>query len=308
MIGQIFKQKNLLWFLLISFSLGWIFFLVPLLTGAPGTPARQTSSLILWSVAMWAPGIAAVLTTRFVDKKPLSALNLQKLGAWRPYLWAWLLPFFLTIIAGVLTYLFGVGKLDLEFSQIRQAMAQASGPEVPPILIIGLQSLVALTIGPILNTLFALGEELGWRGYLLVKLLPLGQGRAILISGVIWGIWHMPVILQGHNYPQAPVAGVFMMIGFCVLFGTILSWVYLRTRSPWAPALGHGSLNAVAGLPLLFMPTVNMVFGGTLTSLIGWIPMIAFIGWLVWSGRLPVKDAEQTADLSQTDPVIQPEF
>ncbi len=304
MVTQIFKQKNLIWFLIITFSLAWILFLVPILTGAPGTPARQTSTLILWSIAMWAPGLAAVLITRFVDKKPLSTLNLQKLGNWRPYAWAWLLPFFLTIVAGVLTYLFGIGKLDLEFSQIRQAMTQANGPEIPPILIIGLQSLVALTIGPLFNTLFALGEELGWRGYLLVKLLPLGQWRAILISGAIWGIWHMPVILQGHNYPQAPVAGVFLMIGFCVLFGTILSWVYLRTGSPWAPALGHGSLNAVAGLPLLFMPTVNMAFGGTLTSLVGWIPMIAFIGWLIWRGRLPVKGQEQAADPSQTESVI----
>jgi len=308
MIGQIFKQKNLLWFLLISFSLGWILFLVPLLTGAPGTPARQTSSLILWSVAMWAPGIAAILTTRFVDKKPFSALNLQKLGSWRPYVWAWLLPFFLTVAAGLLTFLFGVGKLDLEFSQIRQAMAQANGPAIPPLLIIGLQSLVALTIGPLFNTLFALGEELGWRGYLLVKLLPLGQWRAILISGAIWGLWHMPVILQGHNYPQAPVAGVFLMIGFCVLFGTILSWLYLRTSSPWAPALGHGSLNAVAGLPLLFMPTVNLAFGGTLTSLIGWIPMIVFIGWLVWSKRLPVSDQEPPITPEPSEMINQPEF
>jgi membrane protease YdiL (CAAX protease family) len=189
--------------------------------------------------------------------------------------------------------------LDLEFTQIREVMAQASGPQMPPLLIIGLQMVVAITIGPLFNTLFALGEELGWRGYLLVRLLPHGQMRAIVLSGVVWGIWHAPVILQGHNYPQHPVLGVFLMIVFCVLFGAILSWLYLRTRSPWAPALGHGSLNAVAGFPILFMPRVDLSIGGSLMSMIGWIPLVLFVGWLVWSKRLPVPQPAMDAPIEE---------
>lgn len=79
------------------------------------------------------------------------------------------------------------------------------------------------------------------------------------------------------------------MVVLCVLMGTIFSWLYLWTRSPWAPALGHGSLNAIAGLPLLFLTGVDLAFGGTLTSLVGWIPLAAFVAWLVWSRRLPVE-------------------
>ena len=135
-----------------------------------------------------------------------------------------------------------------------------------------------------------MGEELGWRGYLLPKLEPHGQARAIVLSGVIWGVWHMPVILQGHNYPEHPLLGVFLMIVFCVLFGAFLSWLYLRTRSPWAPALGHGTLNAVGGLPLLFMPGVDLAFGGPLSSVLGWIPIIVFLVWLLCRGKLPVND------------------
>jgi uncharacterized protein len=159
---------------------------------------------------------------------------------------------------------------------------------MPVWTILALQLLIAVTVGPLFNTLFALGEELGWRGYLLPTLLPLGQWRAILLSGAIWGVWHAPAILQGHNYPDHPVLGVFLMIGFCVLMGVFLSWVYLRAQSPWAPALGHGTLNAVAGFPLIFMPVVDMALGGTLTSLAGWIPMLLFDGWLYWTRRLPV--------------------
>ena len=103
---------------------------------------------------------------------------------------------------------------------------------------------ISSVAAPLINTLLALGEELGWRGSLLPELLPLGQRRAILLSGVIWGFWHAPVILQGHNYPSQPVLGVFLMVVFAVLVGAFFGWLYLRTRSPWAPALAHGSLNA----------------------------------------------------------------
>ena len=284
------NKRSLVCFILIAFMLAWTLFLLPLLVGAPGSSLRQTVSLVSWSAAMWAPGLAAILTTRLVEKQPLSTLNLRRLGEKKVYLWAWLLPLALTLLAGLLTWLFGIGKLDLQFSLIRNAMAQAGSPGVSPVLVIGIQVLMALTLGPLFNTLFGLGEELGWRGFLLPRLLPLGQFPAILISGAIWGIWHMPVILQGHNYPQHPVAGVFLMIGFCILFGAILSWLYLRTSSPWAPALGHGSLNAVAGLPLMFMPGVDLALGGTLASLTGWIPLALFIGWLVWSKRLPAEN------------------
>lgn len=292
MLKNVLRQKSIIAFLLIAFAIAWVLFLLPLAFGAPETKSRQTVALVSWSIAMWAPGIAALIATRVVDKRPFKQLNLLRLGDWRSYLWAWLIPIFLTLLAGLLTWLFGVGKLDLEFSALRDALSQANGPQLPPLLVIGLQMATAFTIGPLFNTLFALGEELGWRGYLLPKLLPHGQWKAIGFSGVIWGIWHMPVILQGHNYPQHPIAGVLLMIVFCVLFGAILSWLYLRTGSPWAPALGHGSLNAVAGLPILFMPKVDLAFGGTLASMVGWIPIILFVGWLIWRGKLPVKELD----------------
>ena len=200
----------------------------------------------------------------------------------------------------------GPGRLDLLTLQAWRLLEDAQEiylrtrqhplvADLPPGLIVGIQILFSITLAPLFNTLFALGEELGWRGYLLPKLFPLGQGRAILLSGVIWGVWHWPAILQGHNYPNQPILGMFLMIGFCVLFGAILSWLYLRTGSPWAPALGHASLNAFAGFPLVFMPGVNMALGGTLTSLVGWIPMILFVGWLIWKRDLLGKALVQVS-------------
>ncbi len=285
------NRKALLIFFGVTFCLAWILFLIPLAFRESQGMLAQTVRLIAWSAAMWAPGVGAILATRYGLRQPLSVLNLRHLGERREYLWAWLLPPALAVLSGLVALLVGWGKLDLEFELIRQAMEGAPGGQsIPPWLIVVLQAVISLTLAPLVNTLLGLGEELGWRGFLLPQLLPLGQGRAILISGAVWGFWHAPAILQGHNYPSHPFLGVFLMTIFCVLMGAIFSWLYLRTRSPWAPALAHGSLNATAGLPLLFLREVDITYGGTLLSLSGWLGIGLFVMWLVWSKRLPVLE------------------
>ena len=87
------------------------------------------------------------------------------------------------------------------------------------------------------------------------------------------------------------------MVVFCTLLGVFVGWLYLRTRSPWAPALAHGSLNAVSGLPLMFLTGVRLTYGGVLTSLVGWIPLAVLVGWLVWSRRFPLEEGERSAEL-----------
>lgn len=286
------NRKALTLFFGIAFGLAWVLFLIPLAVGEPQSSLRQTVMIMAFTAAMWAPGIGAIVATRYGLRQPLASLNLRRLGERKAYLWAWLLPPALAIIAGVFTYLFGLGRLDLEFTLIKEAMQNAPGGQaVPAWLVVLIQAGLSLTLAPLFNTLFGLGEELGWRGFLLPQLLPLGQGRAIWISGAVWGVWHAPAILQGHNYPSQPVLGVWFMTIFCLLMGIIFSWLYLRTRSPWAPALAHGSLNATAGLPMLFLQDVDLTYGGTVLSLAGWIGIAGFVIWLYGSRRLPVPNA-----------------
>ena len=242
------------WFLGIAFSGAWILFLLPLAIGPAGSPAYRVAVLVTFPVAMWMPGIAAILATVVIGGQRFGSLNLRRLGPKRFYLWAWLLPPVLALATGLLTVVLGAGQLDLSFGLIREALMAAPGFEdISLLLIVALQIGLAISIAPFINTIFALGEELGWRGFLLNRLLPLGRWSAILASGVIWGLWHAPAILQGLNYPSRPVLGVGMMVVFTVLLSCILSWLYLQTRSPWAPALGHGAINATAGAPLLFL-------------------------------------------------------
>lgn len=284
------RLRSISWFVLLAFGISWPVFLLPLLFGAPGTREHGAVALPAWAAGMWGPGIAALIVVALEKQRPLLALGLRRLGPKLPYLWAWLLPPALALLAGGVTLLIGAGRLDLEFSTLRQALAQApNGPSLPVEQVVLIQVAAALTIAPFVNVLFALGEEIGWRGFLLPRLLPIGQGRALVASGVVWGAWHAPVIVQGYNYPGRPILGALMMVVFCVLVGVVFGWLYLRTRSAWAPALAHGSLNASAGLAVLFLAVPDTAIGGTLLSLAGWVALAVFIAWLLLTRRLPVR-------------------
>ncbi len=290
------NRKPLSIFLAISFSAAWILFLAPLAFKGLDAQTQQLITFGSYSLAMWMPGLAAIVATKALGM-PLSSLNLKRLGAKRYYIWAWLLFPILSLITGIVTVLFGIAELDTSFLIIRESLA-AAPTEMPLSVeaIVAMQILASITIAPLFNTLFALGEELGWRGFLLPQLMPLGEWKAIIISNVIWGLWHAPAIMLGHNYPGYPVWGVFMMVVFSVLVGTILSWLYLNTESPWAPALAHGSINAVASISLMFLvPGFNLAIGGTLVSVMGWIPLAAFVLWLIATNRVPINEALHVA-------------
>lgn len=296
------QRKSLSWFIGIAFLISWTLFLLPLVLGNADPANKQLAVKGLWAMAMWGPGIAAIITTIFINKQSIKNLQLNRLGPKQFYLWAWLLPIGLTLVGFLLTLLFGVAKLDTNLTLVRETLSSAKDDgAISAGMLTAIQVLFAFTLAPFINLFFALGEELGWRGFLLPHLMPLGQWKAILISGIIWGIWHAPVIAQGLNYPGYPILGIFMMIIFCILIGAIFSWLYLNTKSVWVAALAHGSVNAVAGLPILFLqPGFNLAMGGTLATPIAWIGICLFIAWLMWTKRLPVliQNEEQVSTIS----------
>jgi membrane protease YdiL (CAAX protease family) len=83
--------------------------------------------------------------------------------------------------------------------------------------------LLLLLVGTPVSSVLALGEEYGWRGYLLPKLLPLGEVKASIILALIWAPWHLPLLLAGLNYlGKDPLAVLVFMtaigIGLSLLF------------------------------------------------------------------------------------------
>ena len=295
------NRKSLTWFLIITLTISWPLFLSSLLLPDLDPATRQMTFTGLWALAMWGPGIAAIIATLAVEKQSFKSFRLNTLGPKRYYLWAWFLPPLLIVLSGLLTVLFGAGKLDTEFAFMQQQMQQTNTElPVPVGVLVAIQIVQALLLGPLINLVFTMGEELGWRGFLLPRLLPLGQWPALLISGAIWGVWHAPAIVQGHNYPDHPILGIFLMTVFCILLGIIIGWMYLNTRSPWVAGIAHGSINAWAGLPLLFLkPGFDTAIGGTLTSVLGWLVMGLFIGWLLLTKRLPVKVQEDAEPVDE---------
>jgi membrane protease YdiL (CAAX protease family) len=241
---------------------------------------------------MWIPGLCALLLTRFQLCESWRTTTLDRTGPKRYYLWAWLLPPAATLGSMLLTVGFGVARFDPDLTWLREHGEKAgTSLPVPAWVFVGAEALMGLTLGPLFNMLFTVGEEIGWRGFLLPGLLraEFGQWSALLLSGAIWGLWHAPVILLlGHNYPDHPYLGVLLNTACFTLLGVIFGWLQLASGSVWVPTLAHASCNAIAGIPFLLLTKFDTAVGGTFNSLVGWIPMMAFIGWLWWSGRLPV--------------------
>ena len=89
-----------------------------------------------------------------------------------------------------------------------------------------------------------LGEEIGWRGFLVPRLLILfGPKKSFLIGGSIWALWHAGGIILGFNYPGHPLLGNLMMIIMCIPLGIIFQYLYFKSRSIFVPALAHGAVN-----------------------------------------------------------------
>ena len=284
-------KKALTWYLAIAFGFSWVLFTLPLAFRGMSEQTVNMIRLLCWTIAMWGPGIAAIVTTLFILKEPFGTLGLKRFGKFRYYLAAWFIPPVLAALAIPLSIVLGLAEYDPNMTILQNVISKMpadSGMTLEILLIVQLAQ--GLLLGPALNVFATMGEEIGWRGFLLPKLLPLGQWKAILISGIIWGVWHAPAILQGHNYPGYPVQGVFMMILFCIALGAVMSWLYLATRSTWAPAFGHGAVNAWGGLPLIFLVAgYNPLLGGTIASLAGVVVIALFIGLLVILKQLPVR-------------------
>jgi membrane protease YdiL (CAAX protease family) len=132
---------------------------------------------------------------------------------------------------------------------VAQLMLQSlPGEEMPPLpstafmLITGVQ---AVLLAPFLALLISFGEEYGWRGYLQRELVKLGKVKGILLLGIIWGIWHAPVIMMGHNYPGYPLAGVFLMTAYTVGLGFALSYAVFKSGSVLLASYLHALNNQV---------------------------------------------------------------
>lgn len=244
-------------YILLSYGLAWFIWIGLWLAGVQ---LGQPLSLLGSTLGMWIPALAyGILRKINPDQYRLAAdftLNFRK--SWKYYLLAMWGPSLMTLLGMILYFAIFKNQFSLQFLVTKQ-MLEETGESltIAPAFLAMLQVISAVTYAPLLNTFFALGEEIGWRGYLYPTLRQqYSVVQAHLITGLIWSLWHLPINLQGYNFGLTywgyPLLGVLAMFIFCFSIGILLSWVMEKTGSIWAPALLHGAINACAGLGILF--------------------------------------------------------
>jgi membrane protease YdiL (CAAX protease family) len=274
--------KRITIYLALAFGLAWATALVIYLTGGlqnsprliAGTPI--TLALVLEAgPVMWAPALAH-LFTRWLTHEGWQQTYLRPhfRRSWPYWLAAWCLPGLLTLFGAAVFFLLFPRYYDPSLKLLRTMLAARAptGFDANTVnlwLIAGAQIAQGMVIAPLANGLFTFGEEFGWRAYLQPKLLPLGERKAILLLGVIWGVWHWPLILMGHNYgldyPGAPWLGPLAMVWFTVILSIFLGWVTLKSGSVWPAVIGHAAVNGMAGIGVIFVQ-------GAPNSLLGPLP------------------------------------
>ncbi|MGS2640618.1 CPBP family glutamic-type intramembrane protease [Streptosporangium sp. LJ11] len=294
-----FRRSPDLWlFLLVAFGLSWLFALPIWLTDA----SSSTPVFLAMGVAIMFTPTLGVLAVRLRGRRfgdPATGrewavrTGLSAGGSRGRTLALVALAWFgipaLVVVAIALSAALGLLSVDLrEFSLFRESLAATPGgpPPVEAGVLVAVQASSMVLIVPVVNSVAAFGEEWGWRGWLLPRLTPLGTWRALLVSGVIWGLWHFPLTLRGYNYPELEAWAAPMFIVFCVTFGALLGWLRLYSGSVWPAVVGHGSLNASAGLMLLVgdaaEPPVFTVAG--ITGLVG-SALLAVVSALLFKYR-----------------------
>ena len=293
-------RKGIVAFLLIAFGLAWAGWEVVIRAGV-----SVRSPLALYALPTgFAPAIACFVVRKWVTREGFADAGLRlHLRKWPYYLVAWLLPIAVMACVVILAPIFGAGQADFSLERGFKYMALLGAPHrawAPRSLmpLLGIFLVAAILLSPIL-----FGEEFGWRGYLQLRLFPNKPVLSAVGTGVIWGLWHLPLNLRGYNFPDHPILGALVIFPVSTIFLSILfGWLVQKTGSIWSSSLAHAATNGVGGN--LFL----LLFGGggasflyvSVLGLLGWIPLGALSAWIVFTGQLkPAATGETLKGLAQ---------
>jgi len=270
-----FSNRPLLVYLLISFSIVWICSGIIYFSGIGYDSIGST--LIVAFLCMPAPALAAYIVQKYIKNEPFQNLEVtyqyaNKTALALNFLWIILFVvffFFWVYLGGNILKWDLMGTVDLSYAGMIDKMEEMAAYSVDlssknlpqPIVMIGIVLVLGFISGCSINLLFTLGEEIGWRGFLFKLWQQLGFHQRVLLTGTIWGLWHAPLILLGHNYDNYPIIGTGMMVLFCISLSYPMDWIRQQSKSVLGPAIFHGSINAVAALSILFCKDGNELIG-----------------------------------------------
>jgi membrane protease YdiL (CAAX protease family) len=264
-------------FIILTCIVSWIIAGVAIWLGL--REAKGAAYVVFGAAYMLLPAVCAIILQVIHNEKPFSNLYISfKFNKW--FIIAGLLPIVYAFMAFGINLLFpnvsfsatAEGMLSM-LSAEEAAITAAQISKYPPAVFMLISVVPALIAGYTINTFFAFGEELGWRGYLLREFRDKKFLSVSLITGIVWGLWHFPLILIGHNYPDYPVAGVGMMVIFCVLVSPVMTYIVIKSKSVITAAIFHGTMNAIAGITIMFVAGGNGIINGA-TGIAGFVALM----------------------------------
>lgn len=199
----------------------------------------------LWIYAlMWSVAISSIIT-RIVLREGFSDISFRFGGRstwWYVGFGLWV-PLVVGFVAWGAAWITGIADFVPQAAGMTASFADGSSAIATFAVTL---VLAATTVGTLFNMLSAAGEEIGWRGYMTARMIDAGVPRPLLVSGIIWGLWHMPLIFVGIN-PERPIvlvaAIVFVVAATSMSY--ILNWVRLQTGSLWPVVVLHGAHNSI---------------------------------------------------------------
>jgi membrane protease YdiL (CAAX protease family) len=257
------ETRRILIFLAFAFGIAWLTGLAIYLTGgltdSPQLAPGLSLALVLMATTyMWAPALANIFTrliTREGWKDTWLRPHFRK--GWPFWLAGWFLPSIMTLAGAAVFFVLFPQYYDSSLTAAKQLAARMpAGVNLSPWLVIAIQFIQGILLAPILNALATFGEEFGWRAYLQPKLMPLGGRKAMLWIGLIWGVWHWPVIFMGYeygfSYPGYPWVGPLLFLWVTFGLGIFFGWLTLHGKSVWPAVIAHGAVNGFAAAAVLF--------------------------------------------------------
>src|SRR6266404_6026007 len=270
-------SKKVLQFILLTFLISWSVALAAYLLHI--TYGSILFYVIIAVCYMPAPAYATLILQKLVYRGSLKPYGFTLKNISLRWLlvttvgFVWFIVLGTFVVIAILGNIFGValfGRIDFsEAAVLHQVTTFTHGafgdlPQhspIPPVAIFLLSLVQGVIAGFTINLPFTFGEELGWRGLLLRETQTSGFLRSNLFIGVVWGLWHAPIIVQGHNYPGHPLAGIFMMILFTTSLSFPMAYCRLKSRTILGPSALHGMINPLGMLTVFFVVGANPLFG-----------------------------------------------
>jgi membrane protease YdiL (CAAX protease family) len=229
------RRSLALYFVLVAGVSAWLEWRI----ATTGRPIGESRGLVF--LLMCTPA-AASLACRLVFREGIRDVSFRfgGRGVRPPLVLAWLLPLAIGVSAYGLAWGAGLAQFD------PPALTEIGLSGLPPVGRFAVLLAITLTLGTLFGMLSAAGEEIGWRGYMITRLVDAGVPAPLLVSGMIWALWHVPLILTGqYAAGENRVLSAVVFVAGVSAMGCAIGFLRLTSGSIWPAVLLHGTWNAV---------------------------------------------------------------